>query len=199
MLFVCGEVPQVQQNLFLNVFSILKCHFVDKTYWFGHRDAAPVWNRFSGWCEEQQVKLALFFISVCQFLPTFAARSQSHLRNVPGLVSELSRTAQKAAAAEQLLPERPPLQDASVAARRHPLLTVQRPGPTTSTGPARIPGQWVLPSYTNKNNILKQFKSITIQNIPWSQFFPWIIFPKISTLAAWRWVFIVGDKSHIFF
>lgn len=133
---------------------------VYKIYWFGHHDAAPAWNRFSGWCEEQQVKLALFFISVCLFLPTFAARSHRHLWNVPGLVSELSRTAQKAAASEQLLPECSPLQDASVAARRHPLLTVQRPGPTTSTGPARIPGQWVSPllplllewfsSYTNK-------------------------------------------------
>lgn len=64
-------------------------------------------------------------------------------KNFPGLVSELPCTTQKAAASEQLLSGRSAVQDASIAARRHPLFTVQQPGPTTSTGPARIPGQWV--------------------------------------------------------
>lgn len=61
----------------------------------------------------------------------------------PGVVSELPCTTQKAAASEWLLSGCSDDPDASIAAGRHPLLTVQQPGPTTSTRSARIPGRWV--------------------------------------------------------
>lgn len=73
--------------------------------------------------------------------PPVAARCSLHSVIFPGLVSELPCATQKAAASERLLPERVPGEDASVAARGHPLFTVQQPGPATSTDSARIPGQ----------------------------------------------------------
>lgn len=144
-----GQSPQQKSsNKLLQYKLILYCRGCKEKriyrftyYWFtwvffnaanGSKAYRP-WHHDAG-SDSLQVKLTLSFLPHLLIIAVW---------NLPGLVSELPRTSQKAAAAERLLPGRPPVQDAPVAAGGHPLLTVQQPRAATSTGPARISGQWV--------------------------------------------------------